>query len=193
MLKENLLKVIEQQPIELYEEQLAFLERQNAIENKDNIIIKDPKERFQDALMERCEKETVELIVVEAPIFFNEKIEHFKVRSNEFLYVEANQLSLLGVDGLSLEVDDVFGTHTALFGLQLKKLYRQAIIDFLDANLKDEVGKYSIEFSGQDGLWNINFALNYVDGFKEDMTIGEAYELMYQTIFKLVSSIEEAA
>ena len=50
---------------------------------------------------------------------------------------------------------------------------------------------FALIFSAEDGLWNFNFSLNDVKEFTEDMTIGEAYQLIYQFLFKLMEAIEE--
>nr|WP_304219992.1 hypothetical protein [Fredinandcohnia onubensis] len=39
----------------------------------------------------------------------------------------------------------------------------------------------------------MNFALNYVNGFKEEMTLEEAYRLIYRFLFKLVERTEEGS
>ena len=148
--------------------------------------------RFSDAILERCEKDTVALIIVETSKFLDEKINHLKTHIEEFLYVESNSFDLVGVDAISLEVDDVFKTYTAMFGLKMKKKYESAIKEYLDANLTGEAGKYSVVFSGKDGLFDLNFALDYATGFNEDMTLLEAYDLIYSFVFSMVAEIEDA-
>ncbi len=131
------------------------------------------------------------LIIVETAIFLDEKLEHLKTHLREFVYLEDQSLDLVGIDALSLEVDDVFGTYTALFGLKMKQKYEAAIKAYLEENLVDQRGKFSVSFSGQDGLWNMNLAVNYIEGFRDDMTLLEAYELIYAFVFKMVETIEE--
>jgi len=42
-----------------------------------------------------------------------------------------------------------------------------------------------------DGLWDVNFALSYAEGFTEEMTLLEAYQLTFRFIFSLIETIEE--
>lgn len=175
--------------IELYKEEKAYAEKHQLIPATLEVIEKE--NRFKNAYIERCEKETVNLVIVETAIFLDEKLEHLKTHLREFVYLEDQSLDLVGIDALSLEVDDVFGTYTALFGLKMKQKYEAAIKAYLEENLVDQRGKFSVSFSGQDGLWNMNLAVNYIEGFRDDMTLLEAYELIYAFVFKMVETIEE--
>lgn len=177
--------------ISLYREEKNYAEKHNLIPDGVEVIEINGETRFQNAYVERCEKETIALIVVETPKFLDENIDHLKSRQREFLYVESNAFDLLGIDALSMEIDDVFGTYTALFGLKMSKQNETAIKNYLDHHLSGETGRFSVAYSGQDNLWNMNFSINYIDGFNEDMTLLEAYELVYSFIFKMVETIEE--
>lgn len=177
--------------IELYKVEKHYAERHNLIPADMEVITKENTTRFQDAYVERCEKETIALIIVETPKFLEEKIEHLKSRQEEFLYVESKFFDLVGVDALSMEIDDVFGTYTALFGLKMNKQQETAIKTYVDNHVSGEIGRFSVAFSGQDNLWNMNIAMNYIEGFKEEMTFLEAYELVYSFIFQMVETIEE--
>lgn len=199
MLKENMTSYIEQlvnehgESIKLFKEQQQYAEAHGLLPASTTVSIVDPAARFENAYLERCEKETEELILIEAPIFLQENMSHFKERKHEFMFIESNLLRFIGVDALSFEIDDVFGTYTALFGLKMKKNRADAISNYLTTHVQAEVGNFSMAFSDQDGLWDINFALNYIDGYKEDLTIREAAELAYQFIFNLVETVEETA
>lgn len=184
---------IQQTPtqITLYKEEIEYAEKHQLIPNGVHVLEKSHENRFETAHLERCEKETIALIIVEAPIFMKEKIDHLKTHQREFLYVESPLFNRLGVDALSMEVDDVFGTYTALFGLKMKKQYETALKQYLEEHLVDERGKFSVSFSGEDGLWNMNLAVNYIEGFHEELTLLEAYELVYLFIFNMVETIEE--
>ncbi len=184
---------IQQNPsdIKLYQEEKAYAIKHNLLPDSTEVVVEDTTSRFDTAYLERCEKETIALIIVETPMFLKEKIDHLKTHSREFLYVESPFFNRLGVDALSMEVDDVFGTYTALFGLKMKKKYEDALKDYLNEHLTDERGKFSVAFSGEDGLWNMNLAVNYIEGFHEDMTLLDAYELVYSFIFQMVATIEE--
>lgn len=179
--------------IALHIEAKEYAEKHELIPAGVEVIEKAADSRFTDAYLERCEKATVALVLVEIPKFLDEKVDHLKKHNGEFLYVESPLFDMLGVDAISLELDDVFGTYTAMFGLKLQKKYEAAIKTYLDSHLSGEEGKYSVAFSGQDGLWDMNFALNYVEGFKEDMTLLEAYHLIYTFIFAMLEEIEASA
>ena len=178
--------------IELHKEEKQYAEKHQLLPAGVEVVLKDAASLFSDAYLERCEKETVALMIVETPNFLEEKIEHLKTHMKEFLYVESKAFDLIGVDAISLEVDDVFGTYTAMFGLKMKKKYEAAIKSYLDSNLSGDVGKYSLAFSGKDGLFDLNFALNYAPGFNEEMTFLEAYDLIYAFVFSMVAEIEDA-
>lgn len=177
--------------IELHKDEKEYAEKHQLLPAGVEVVEKDVS-RFSDAILERCEKDTVALIIVETSKFLDEKINHLKTHIEEFLYVESNSFDLVGVDAISLEVDDVFKTYTAMFGLKMKKKYESAIKEYLDANLTGEAGKYSVVFSGKDGLFDLNFALDYATGFNEDMTLLEAYDLIYSFVFSMVAEIEDA-
>lgn len=179
--------------IELHSEEKEYVEKHQLIPTGVEVVEKTADSRFADAYLERCEKATVALVLVETPAFLAEKVDHLKKHNGEFLYLESPLFDILGVDAISLELDDVFGTYTAMFGLKLQKKYEAAIKEYLDGHLSGEEGKYSVAFSSQDGLWDMNFALNYAEGFKENMTLLEAYNLTYTFILTMLEVIEDAA
>ena len=182
----------EPQKIELHKEEKQYAEKHQLLPAGVEVVLKDAASRFSDAYLERCEKETVALIIVETPKFLDGNINHLKTHIEEFLYVESKSFDLVGIDAVSLEIDDVFRTYTAMFGLKMKKKYESAIKKYLDDNLTGEEGKYSVAFSGSDGLFDMNFALNYATGFNEEMTFLEAYNLIYSFVFSMVAEIEDA-
>ena len=192
MLKDHMTQYMQQftetSSIELYKEEKAYAEKHHLIPKGINVIEKE--NRFENAYIERCEKETVNLIIVETPRFLEEKIAHLKMHTREFIYLEDSLFAIPGIDALSMEVDDVFGTYTALFGLKMKQKNEAAIKNYLETHLADQRGRFSVSFSGQDGLWNMNLAVNCIDGFQEEMTLLSAYELVYAFIFKMVETIE---
>ncbi|MBO1912972.1 hypothetical protein J4G37_50225, partial [Microvirga sp. 3-52] len=109
------------QKIELHKVEKDYAETHQLLPTGVEVVLKDATSNFSDAYLERCEKETVALIIVETPRFLEEKIDHLKTHIKEFLYVESKSFDLVGVDAVSLEVDDVFETYTAMFGLKMKK------------------------------------------------------------------------
>ncbi|MBO0602322.1 branched-chain amino acid aminotransferase [Sporosarcina sp. E16_3] len=147
---------------------------------------------FQFSAIERCVKETENLIREEDQNFLNDSISYLKSHMNEFVYVESNAFEVIRVDAVVLELDDVFETYTALFGLKLQKKFGNDMKAYLDAHLHGDGAKYSVMFSNEDGLWDINFALDYIEGFSEDLSFVEVYQLMYNFIFKLIETVDEA-
>lgn len=176
--------------IELHKEEKEYAEKHSLLPDGVDIILKDESSRFSDAYVERCEKSTVALILGEIPSFLDGKITHLKEHIEEFVYVESKFFELLGIDAISLELDDVFRTYTAMFGLTMRKKFESGIKSYLDSHLTDGEGKYSVAFSERDGLWDMNFSLNYAEGFKDDMTMLEAYNLIYNFIFNMVETLE---
>ncbi len=147
---------------------------------------------FQFSAIERCVKETENLIREEDQNFLNGSISYLKNHINEFVYVESSAFEVIKVDAVVLELDDVFETYTALFGLKLQKKFGNDMKAYLDTHLNGDGAKYSVMFSNEDGLWDINFALDYVDGFSADLSFVEVYQLMYDFIFKMVEALDEA-
>jgi hypothetical protein len=105
--------------------------------------------------------------------------------------LESNAFEVIRVDAVVLEFDEVFETYTALFGLKLQKKYGDDMKAYLDTHLNGDGSKYSVMFSSEDGLWDMNFALDYVDGFSEELTFIEILQLMYNFIFKLVEAMDD--
>ncbi|PLS18255.1 branched-chain amino acid aminotransferase [Bacillus sp. M6-12] len=179
------------QNLSLFKEERTYAVKHKLI-SKENISEADPTDRFADAYIEKCDKESENVISEESSQFLNQPISYLKLQQNEFIYLESKWLDIIGVDAVSLEMDDVFGTYDALLGLRLQKKYEKSIKDFFREHLHGEEARFSLLFSPEDGLWNVNFTLNYADGFREEMSIGEAYQLIYSFIFRLAESVEAA-
>lgn len=142
--------------------------------------------------LERCDKETEETVEIESPKFLDTSISYFKKHLNEFLYIESSTFNEIKVDALSIEVDDVFRTYMALFGLRAQKKHGEAIKNYLEEHLyTDAIKNYSALFSADEGLWEINLPLDYIEGFKEDMTIGQAISLTYDFVQNLLGHLQE--
>ena len=197
MIKKKLSKHIDEainkgeQQIELFKEEKKYAEKHDLLAPGLEVVLKLDSSRFSDAYIERCEKETDALILVESPSFLEQSTDHLLKHRNEFVFVESKAFEIIGVEAISLEFDDVFKTVSAMFGLKLQKKFGPAMKEYLENHLVDEEGKYSIQFSMADGLWDVNFALSYVEGFKADMPLSEAYQLLYNFIFSLVETVEE--
>jgi hypothetical protein len=145
---------------------------------------------FTDAYIERCSKDTETMIANESSIFLNQPITYLKEYKNEFIYVESTLFEQIGVEGVSLEVDDVFGTYDVMLGLKLQKKFEKMLKEQLNNSLNGEEAKFDLMFSHDDGLWDLNFALNYVDGYKEDLSLNEAIQLIHQFLSQLVETVK---
>ena len=71
--------------------QILLLNQNQNCENVNNMELTS----FQDAYVERCDKETENVIAVEDPNFFNEKISYFKEHKNEYMYLESEHFEAI--------------------------------------------------------------------------------------------------
>ena len=143
-----------------------------------------------DVYIERCDKESENLLQEEGTEFLEQPIEYLNKNKNEFIYIESNEFDRLGVSGLSLEVDDIFGTYSVLLGLKQKKKVGPAIKSYLENNLHGTEGNYSLVFNQGDGLWDINFAISYVEGFNNQSSIKDSCSLICEFLNKMIQSVE---
>ncbi|MEY8190351.1 branched-chain amino acid aminotransferase [Peribacillus simplex] len=177
--------------VELFKEEKDYIEKHKLIADDIVIVEKENASRFTDAYMERSNKESEELISEENSAFLAQPIEYLKKNKDEFLYFESQWFELIGVEALSLEVDDVFGTYNAMFGLKFQKKMGEVLKTYLTKELQGGIGSFSLMFNQGDGLWDVNFALDNLKGFREDMSLQEAFNLIYHFLFILVQTIEE--
>lgn len=184
-------KSVIENKVELFKEEKDYVEKHKLIADDIILVEKENESRFTDAYMERSNKESEELISEESSAFLSQPIEFLKKNKDEFLYFESQWFNLIGVEALSLEVDDVFGTYNAMFGLKFQKKMGEVLKTYLTKELQAEIGSFSLMFNQGDGLWDVNVALDNVKGFREDMTLEEAFNLIYHFLFTLVQTIEE--
>ncbi len=144
-----------------------------------------------EVTIERCDKETEDVISKETPSFLSTPLKHVKNHQNEFIYLESPAFEQIKVDAISIELDDVFKTYTALLGLSIQKKHTATIKKFLDAQLIGENKYYSASFSGDEGIWDLNIPLDYIEGFSEEMSIADALSLTYQLIQTLLNEIKQ--
>src|SRR3954464_12590132 len=196
MIKDHIQKyIVEQQSnlntnsITLFKEEKEYAEK-NHLVDKLQLLEKDANTRFADAYIERCDKESENMLKNETSAFLSEPLHYLKKHKNEFIYLESKWFDFVNVEAISLEMDDVFGTYDVMLGLKLQKKYEKTLKENLNSLLQGDEAKFDLMFSLEDGLWNLNFALNYVDGFKEEITIGEAFQLIYRFLFLLVEAVE---
>lgn len=194
MLKKQLQQYIEkaskENKINLFPEEKKYAEKHGLTSDLAVTELKSA-DRFAEAYIERSNKETEEVITKESAGFLSTPLNFLNENKSEFLYIESNSFDLIGAETLSLEVDDVFGTYNALFGLKLPKKLGPSLKNFLNDSLKQEMGAYSVMFNDSDGLWDVNFAFNYVEGFTENMSLGEALAFLYRFLFTLMETVEE--
>lgn len=188
-MKNFIASVDDLQKLEVFKEEKEYLIKHGLIEANADLVEKSPESRFSDAYIERSDKESEEVIGEERQAFLEQPLEYLKKHMNEFIYLESNWFEIIGVDAVSLEVDDLFGTYDVMLGLKLQKKYEAAIRLFLKDNLGDEE-KFDLMFSLDDGLWNLNFDLDSVEGFSETITLGDAFRIIYQFLFRLVEAVE---
>lgn len=176
---------------EIYQEEKEYMEEHELISNDVTLIEKDPTTRFQDAYIEKCDKNTEETLSEESFAFLEQPIDYLQKHKNEFLYLESKWLEIIGVDAITLELSDLFGTYDVMVGLQLQKKFEISLKENLRKELHGDEARFELIFNQTDGLFDLNFALNYVNGFKEKMSLEEAFRLIYRFLFKLVERMEE--
>ncbi|MDM5222818.1 branched-chain amino acid aminotransferase [Peribacillus sp. NJ11] len=184
-------KSVIENKVELFKEERDYAEKHKLIANDIIIVEKENASRFTDAYIERSNKESEELISEENSAFLSQPIGYLKNNKEEFLYFESKWFELIGVEALSLEVDDVFGTYNAMFGLKFQKKMGEVLKTYLTKELQEGIGSFSVMFNQGDGLWDVNFALDNVKGFREDLSLEQAFNLIYHFLFILVQTIEE--
>ncbi|MDF9761480.1 hypothetical protein OKW24_003253 [Peribacillus simplex] len=184
-------KSIIENKVELFKEERDYVEKHKLIADDITIVEKENTSRFTDAYIERSNKESEELISEENSAFLTQSIEYLKNNKEEFLYFESKWFGLIGVEALSLEMDDVFGTYNAMFGLKFQKKMGESLKTYLTNELQEGIGSFSLMFNQGDGLWDVNFALDNVNGFREDLSLEETFNLIYHFLFILVETIEE--
>ncbi|RHW37599.1 branched-chain amino acid aminotransferase [Lysinibacillus yapensis] len=146
---------------------------------------------LNDVTIERCLKDTEEVIAKEEVSFLNTPLNYLNQHMEEFIFIESEAFHGMKTESLSFEVDDVFKTYMVLFGFQVQKKYASTIKAYLEEHLHGENIYASYIFSGEDGLWDVNLPLNNVEGFTEEMTFNEAISLIYNFAAKLVHTIEQ--
>ncbi|MGN7476213.1 protoporphyrinogen oxidase [Solibacillus silvestris] len=142
-------------------------------------------------VLERCSKETEDTITAENIEFAATPIHYLKDNQGEFIYTECAEFNDIRIDAVALEFDDAFNLYTALFGLKLQKKHSEAIRSYLKENVKSALGSSSASFSGQEGLWELNIAVDCIEGFHEQSSIEEVCELLYHFVARLLNTVEK--
>lgn len=144
----------------------------------------------EELTIERCNKETDELIKQESPSFLEDSLEYLKRNRNQYIFLEADWFDKMNIDGLSIELDDVFGNFEAMFGLKLQKKYRGEIEMYLERTLQGEK-RYELLFNGDDGLWDVNISINDLPLYNEGMSLIGAIEIICGFLFEMIEEIKE--
>ncbi len=142
-------------------------------------------------VIERCDKLNEELLAKETETFLAMSVHYLQEHAHEFMYVESDRFEVIRVDSFALEYDEAFAVYSALFGLRLQKKQGEFLHTYLTTHLQHENITYSMAFSGQDGLWEVNLALNALEGFSEQQSFGEVFVLLYRFVFELLVELEE--
>src|SRR3954452_8936082 len=131
MLKDQIKQYISKQQnnpngnsITIFKEEKEYLEK-NQLGDNTQFSEKDVSVRFADAYIERCDKETENMLKNESSSFLTQPLDYLKMHKNEFIYLESNWFDLIGVEAVSLEADDVFGTYDVMLGLKLQKKFEK--------------------------------------------------------------------
>ncbi|WP_235848431.1 branched-chain amino acid aminotransferase [Litchfieldia alkalitelluris] len=176
--------------IGIFKEEDAYLKRLEIKDKYTFIIIENSSiKKFKDAYIELCDKESENVVSTEGGEFLEQSLQYLKVNKNLFVYLESNWFDVIGVDSVSLELDDVFGHFDFMLGFKVQKKHEQLIKTFLNQEINEST--YDLMFSQEDGLWSLNIELNGMEEFNENMSIAEAYNLLYRTIFRLKEFIED--
>ncbi|MGM9928477.1 MAG: branched-chain amino acid aminotransferase [Bacillus sp. (in: firmicutes)] len=194
MLNKQLLQYVEnykdsEQVVQLGKEELEYISKHDLPIH--DIKVVNAETRFQQLYIERCDKESDQFLGEEGYDFLKRPLHYLKENMKEFVYVEFQESAIIGVDGITLEVDDIFKTYNAMVGLKLQKKYEQEIKTFLNNTLQGNELKFALMWSQQDGLWDLNILLQGIEGFSEDMTIGQTLEQLYAYLFALGAAMEE--
>lgn len=188
MLKKQLALLLNgQADVQLLDVEKAYVERHELLSGR--IMVDTPSLNFE--VIERCDKVTEELLAEETTSFLAMPVHYLKEHPNEFMYVTSSRLDVIRVDTFALEFDEAFGVYSALFGLRLQKKQGEFLHTYLTTHLQHEKMTYSVVFSGQDGLWEVNLALNALDGFSEQQSFDEVFADLYRFVFLLLEELEE--
>lgn len=181
---ENVLK--EQTEIALFDFEKVYLD-QVGVSFEDKTVT---EKALTFDVLEVCSKETEDTLRAAEADFLEQKISYLKENQTEFIYAESSAFDGIRVDAFALEYDDAFNLNTVLFGLKLQKKYSEAIRTYLKQHVKSALGSSSAAFSGQEGLWEINIALDCLEGYSDELSFEAVYTLLYKFIFDLIVAAE---
>lgn len=177
-------------PIFFFSEEKNYLLSHQLIE-EEKIEETNTPARFASLYLELANKETDESLNADMDAsFLQTKINYLAEKLEEYLYIETDAFSIIGVESLSLEVDSVFRTYEGIFGLKAPKKTEGAIRSFFEKTLEGDDITYNLMFNAQDGLWDVNLPIQAIPGFSAEMSIGDAIKLIYLFLFQLGEELE---
>ena len=150
----------------------------------------DSSLKIKNVYIERCNKESEELLATENDSFMEEKITYFKNNIDEFMYIEWDEFEKIGIDNVCLEMDSVFRTYDVMLGIKKQKKREKDIRAFLTNHLEERENGYQLIFNANEGIWELNFSLDSLAIFDEDWTIHQAYSVIYHFLLELLQALE---
>ncbi|MFP3723034.1 branched-chain amino acid aminotransferase [Niallia circulans] len=190
MLKSEMNKYIEEcksqngGKVVLFEEEMNYVRKVGLAD--DHMVMEQTAERFSDLYMELANKETDEVVQENAQErILEDTVDYLERNIDIYLYVETKAFDIVSVDSMSLEVDSVFGTYEVLCGLKSPKKTEKEIRAFMENQLIGDDTSFHLMFNGNDGVWDVNFPLEKINGFHKEMQIGDALKLAYLFLFSL--------
>ncbi|TYS13786.1 branched-chain amino acid aminotransferase [Rossellomorea vietnamensis] len=194
MLTKSLKAYIEEEmkdnKIALFSDERIFASETGILSGEITVEPLDDAVRFHDSLIERVNKETEELIhTEETPQFLDTPVNFVKRNIHEFLFIDSKWFEIIRIDGLTLEVDDVFGHYSALTGLKLQKKMANDLKAALSEKLHGE-DKVQLMWNDKDGLFDLNLSIDKLDGFNENEPLGKNLQLIYHFLFTVLKELE---
>ncbi|WP_421385089.1 hypothetical protein ACOJQI_10085 [Bacillus salacetis] len=176
--------------IALFSDESEFAQKHALLPEGTAIELLDDSVRFHDALIERVDKETEELVKTEeTPAFLETPVNFVKQHVNEFLYIDSKWFDIIRIDGLTIEVDDVFGHYSVLTGLKQQKKNAVELKSILADKLHGE-DKVQLMWNDKDGLFDVNLSIDKLDGFNENESLGRNLQLIYHFFFAVLQELE---
>jgi hypothetical protein len=179
-----------EQTIAMFSDEVAYAQENGLLPEGTAVEPMDDAVRFHDALIERVDKETEELVQTEeAPAFLETPVNFIKQHVNEFLFIDSKWFDIIRIDGLTLEVDDVFGHYSILTGLKQQKKTGAELKAILAGKLHGD-DKVQLLWNDKDGLFDLNLSIEKLEGFNENDSIGKTLQLIYHLLFSSLKELE---
>ena len=175
--------------VELYGTEQEYALKHGLV--NEGVAIQEPQQsRFEKAYVEISNKETDELVSEEDGSLLRQQVRFLKERQSDYLYIESDWFGIVGADSVTVEKDDVFGHYEIMAGLHYQKKAAEGLKAFFEKVSQGAPSKTRLLFDGNEGVWTLNFELNQVAGFSEEMTLEEALSAFYILLFRLAETLE---